>query len=272
MKSFMKLLQERWSSANTMLCVGLDTDLLKIPEFLKNQKQPLFEFNKQIIDATHDLVCAYKPQIAYYAAQRAEDQLQLTIDYIKRTYPEIPVILDAKRGDIGDTAEMYAKEAFEIYGAHAVTVNPYMGGDTLQPFLKYKDRGVIILCKTSNPGSGELQNRVLDDGKTVFEVVAEKAAKEWNQNSNVALVVGGTHLDELTRLRKICGDLPFLVPGVGAQGGDIKEIVKRGKDSQGRGLMINSSRAIIYASKNKDFAEAARKMSQETSRLIESAL
>lgn len=259
----MEMIQKRWSSAQTMVCVGLDPDLNKIPAHLKNHATPIFEFNKQIIDATQDLVCTFKPQIAYYAAQRAEDQLQMTVDYIKKTYPEVPVILDAKRGDIGDTAEMYAREAFDIYGAHALTVNPYMGGDTLQPFLKRKDKGIIVLCKTSNAGSDEFQNRVLGDGKKIFEVVAEKACGEWNTNRNVSIVVGGTHLEDLAHVRKISGDLPFLVPGVGAQGGDVVEIVRRGRNSQGTGLMINSSRGIIYASSGNDFAEKARKATME---------
>jgi orotidine-5'-phosphate decarboxylase len=268
MQTFMSMLKKRWNKNQTMLCVGLDTDLQKIPGHLKKQTHPIFEFNRQIIEATSDLVCAYKPQIAYYSAQAAENELKMTIDYIKKNHPEIPVILDSKRGDIGDTAEMYAREAFEVYGAHAVTVNPYMGGDTLQPFLKYKDRGVIVLCKTSNPGSGEIQNRILDNGKKVFELVAEKAATEWNSNNNVAIVVGATHIEELAHIRKLVGDLPFLVPGVGAQGGDTQEVVRRGRNSQNQGLMISSSRAVIYASREENFAEEARQVAMATCRLI----
>jgi orotidine-5'-phosphate decarboxylase len=242
--------------------VGLDTDAKKIPAIFQNSKKPLFEFNKAIIDATHDLVCAYKPQIAYYAAQAAEDELQMTIDYIKRLPGGIPVILDAKRGDIGETAAMYAREAFERYGAHAVTVNPYMGGDTLRPFLEYRDRGVIILCKTSNPGSGELQNLATASGQAVYEIVAQKAATEWNTHGNVALVTGGTHVAEIAKVRALCGDIPLLVPGVGAQGGDLAQILKAGRDSQGQGLMINASRSVIYAV-GADPQSAARAAAQE---------
>lgn len=259
----MDMVRERWSSAQTRLCVGLDTDLQKIPSFLKNESQPLFQFNKQIIDATHDLVCAYKPQIAYYAAQKAENELVMTIEYIKKNYPKVPVILDSKRGDIGDTAEFYAREAFDVYGAHAVTVNPYMGGDTLKPFLNRKDKGIIILCKTSNSGSAEFQNLTVGDGKTVYEHVATQARKEWNGNENVALVVGATHIEDMSRIRQLAGDLPFLVPGVGAQGGDAKQVIQHGRDSKGQGLIINSSRGIIYASNDQQFAERARQAAQD---------
>lgn len=257
------MIRERWSSAQTRLCVGLDTDLQKIPTFLKNQTHPLFEFNKQIVDATHDLVCAYKPQIAYYAAQKAEGELVMTIEYIKKNYPLIPVILDSKRGDIGDTAEFYAREAFDVFGAHAVTVNPYMGGDTLTPFLNRKDKGVIILCKTSNNGSAEFQNLMTGDGKTVYEHVAIKASKEWNKNGNVCLVVGATHIEDLARVRQLAGDIPFLVPGVGAQGGDVRQVIQQGRDSKDQGLIINSSRGIIYASNDNQFADRARQAAQE---------
>jgi len=261
----MDLLRARWSSASA-LCVGLDTDGAKIPAVFQKSFKPLFEFNKAVIDATHDLVCAFKPQIAYYAAQGAEDQLAMTIEYIRKTAPTVPVILDAKRGDIGETAKMYAREAFERYGANAVTVNPYMGGDTLQPFLDYKDRGVIILCKTSNPGSGELQN-LTAGGRAVYEVVAEKAAKEWNKNGNVCLVTGGTHVEELRKTRSLIGDIPLLVPGVGAQGGDVAQILKAGRDSKGQGLIVSASRSVIYATGG-DFQKAVRAAAQELANVL----
>ncbi len=262
MTSFSEKIRQRWKTST--LCVGLDTDLSKIPNHFGRHLTAIFHFNQAIIDATHDLVCAYKPQIAYYAAVGAEEQLKQTIEYIHAKYPAIPVILDAKRGDIGDTAEMYAKEAFEVYKADAVTVNPYMGGDTLAPFLKYKDKGVIVLCKTSNAGSAELQNLKIGD-KFLFEVVAEKAVAEWNTHKNVSLVVGATHAAELKAVRKIVGeDMMFLVPGVGAQGGNPQEVIKNGGNSKGEGLIINSSRAIIYASQGKDFAEAARSVALKT--------
>lgn len=250
-------------SAKTMLCVGLDTDLKKIPSFFAQTPQSLFAFNKAIIDATHDLVCCYKPQIAYYSAQGAEEQLQQTIQYIHTTYPEIPVILDSKRGDIGETAQMYALEAFERYEADAVTVNPYMGGDTLIPFLNYKDKGIIVLCKTSNPGSAEVQN-LLINGDPLYQAIARKASQEWNGNKNILLVVGGTHYEELHQIRRCVGDdMVFLVPGVGAQGGNVREVIKKGGNLKGRGLIINSSRGIIYASTGKNFAEAARVEAQK---------
>lgn len=244
----------------TFLCVGLDPDLKKIPQDFLKKTQPLFEFNKTIINATKDLVCAYKPQIAYYAAYGAEQELKETIRYIQKL--KIPVILDSKRGDIGETAEMYAKEAFEIYGADAVTVNPYMGGETLKPYLKHKDKGVIVLCKTSNPGSGDLQD-LTSHGKTIYEIVAEKAVNEWNQNKNVLLVVGATHVEPLRKIRQIAKEMTFLVPGVGAQGGDLKAVLKAGLNAQKQGLIINSSRAILYASGGSTLAESAFRAAQQ---------
>lgn len=262
MNSFIEKVRVGWKTS--ALCVGLDSDLNKLPPHLGQQPSALFDFNTAIIDATHDLVCAYKPQIAYYAAIGAEEQLKKTINYIHQKYPQIPVILDAKRGDIGDTAEMYAREAFEVYKADAVTVNPYMGGDTLQPFLKYKDKGIIILCKTSNSGSAELQNLKVG-GQPLYQVVAQKAAGEWNAHKNTLLVVGGTHASELKEIRKVVGEeMIFLVPGVGAQGGSAKDVIQNGANSQGQGLIINSSRAIIYASSGQDFAEAARQAALKT--------
>jgi orotidine-5'-phosphate decarboxylase len=210
------------------------------------------------VDATADLVCAFKPQIAYYSASHAERDLELTIDYIHQNHPGIPVILDAKRGDIGSTAEMYVQEVFDRYQADAVTVNPYMGTDTLQPFLDRRDKGVIILCRTSNPGAKDIQD--LDsNGKKLYQIIAEKAAKEWNYNFNVLLVVGATYPKELMEIRFIVGDMPFLVPGIGAQGGDVESAVTNGKTQKGTGMIINSSRGIIYASNKDDFAKAARK-------------
>lgn len=237
--------------------MGLDSDLEKIPAHLKTNKNPLFEFNKEIIDQTHDLVCSYKIQIAFYAAVAKEEDINLTVDYIHKNYPDLPVILDAKRGDIGNTAECYAKEAFVRYKADALTVNPYMGFDTLLPFLDHKDKGVIILCRTSNPGASDLQDLQID-GKPLYQHVAIKAAKEWTKNNNILLVVGATYPKELAEIRALTGDMMFLVPGIGAQGGDVEAVLKNGADSSGGGLIINSSRAIIFAGKDKDFAEAAR--------------
>ena len=255
--TFIENLNSIWRKNNSLLCVGLDPDVKKIPAPLRDSATPLFDFNRAIIDSTADLVCAYKPQIAYYAAAGLERDLELTISYIHENAPGVPVILDAKRGDIGSTAEMYAAEAFERYAADAVTVNPYMGTDTLIPFLSRADKGVVVLCRTSNPGGDDFQN-LRSDGKTLYATVAHKATHEWNANGNVLLVVGATYPEELHEIRGIVGDMPLLVPGIGAQGGDVERAVTCGKSSNGSGMVINSSRGIIYASKGADFAEAAR--------------
>ncbi len=258
MTSFMQKLQNAWTKNQSMVCVGLDPDLAKLPTHIQEKEFPIFEFNKAIIDATADLVCAYKPQVAYYAGQDAEDELQMTIDYILEKYPEIPVIFDAKRGDIGPTAQRYAQEAFERFNADAVTLNPYMGTDTLKPFIDHADRGSVILCRTSNPSGDELQNITDANGTPIYQIVAQYAKDKWNYNQNIMLVIGATYPGELGEVRKICPTIPFLVPGVGAQGGDVQKTVQAGKDANGWGLVINSSRGIIYASNGTDFAEAAR--------------
>ncbi len=255
--SFIKILSSAWKKQNSLVCVGLDPDVTRIPIHLRDRATPLFDFNRAIVDATADLVCAYKPQIAYYAACRAERELELTIDFIHQNHPGIPVILDAKRGDIGSTAEQYVTEAFERYQADAVTVNPYMGSDTLKPFLARGDKGIVVLCRTSNPGAVDFQDLVCN-GEKLYQIVARKAAGEWNANGNVLLVVGATFPDELKQIRSIVGDMPLLVPGIGAQGGDIQAAVMSGRDSQNQGMVINSSRAIIHAGKDRHFAQAAR--------------
>ena len=255
--SFMKKLADAWKTNRSFLCVGLDPALERVPPSLAASPYPLFEFNKAIIDATHDCVCAYKPQFAYYAAYDALDQLKLTIDYIAKTYSNIPVILDAKRGDIGSTARMYAREVFDVYHADAVTVNPYMGGDTLKPFLDRADKGVVILCRTSNPGAQQLQGLAVE-GVALYQHVARLAAQEWNYNRNVMLVVGATAPYELGQVREQCPTLPLLVPGVGAQGGDVEAVVRQGVTSAGDGLVINSSRGILYAGSGSDFDRKAR--------------
>jgi orotidine-5'-phosphate decarboxylase len=251
---------------NSLVCVGLDPDFKKLPECVKGAAKPFFEFNKAIVDATKDLVSCYKPQAAYYAGCGREDELLDTISYIHEAAPGVPVILDVKRGDIGSTAEQYAKEAFERYQADAVTVNPYMGYDTLKPFLDYTEKGVIILCRTSNPNSGDLQSLVCD-GIPVYEHVAKLVRDKWNAAGNAAIVVGATYPEELEHLRKLCPELPFLVPGVGAQGGSVAEVIKNGAVEGWGGLMINSSRGIIFAGKDENFAqaagEAARKLRDE---------
>ncbi|VAW36297.1 Orotidine 5'-phosphate decarboxylase [hydrothermal vent metagenome] len=215
----------------------------------------------QIVDAVAANICAFKPQIAHFSAIAAENELRKIINYIHAQYPHIPVILDAKRGDIGSTASNYAIEAFEKYQADAVTVNPYLGQDSLQPFLDYADKGVIVLCKTSNAGSVELQDLQLHNGKKLFQQVAYNAANNWNKNNNVLLVVGATYPQELAKIRTIVGEMPLLIPGIGTQGGDIKATLQAGlnKNLQQSGLIISSSRSIIYAGNTQDnFANKAK--------------
>ena len=269
--TFIESLNAAWTTNNSLLCVGLDPDPAKFPAQLKGQPDAIFDFCTSIVDATADLVCSFKPQIAYFAAQRAEDQLEALISHIHARHPGIPVILDAKRGDIGSTAEQYAVEVFERYRADAITVNPYMGRDSVDPYLAYPDKGLILLCRTSNPGGSDLQ--FLDVGEAgqtekLYERVARLVASEWNSTGQCALVVGATFPGEIARVREIVGDMPLLVPGIGAQGGDVEATVRAGRTSQantpGRGLMINSSRAILYASKGEDYAEAARRVAEET--------
>lgn len=261
--SFMEALRGAWRRNTSLVCVGLDPDLAKLPACVKSKKNPIFEFNKALVDATLDLVCCYKPQAAYYAGQGADEELLMTIKYIKGRCPDVPVILDAKRADIGSTSEMYAKEAFDRYGADALTVNPYMGMDALKPFLDRKDKGVVILCRTSNAGAKEIQELKVE-GTELYKHVARMAATTWNYNSNVLLVTGATCPEELGEVRRIVGDsVPLLVPGVGAQGGDLEKVLEYGLNKEGNGLAINSSRGIIYASKGDDFAEAARKATLE---------
>ena len=257
--TFFERIEQRQKALQTRLCIGLDPDPGRFPEACKRSGRPIFEFNKAIIDATHDLAACFKPQIAHYASQAAEDQLQDTIDYIRSK--GVPVLLDAKRGDIGSTAEMYARELFERYGADAATVNPWLGRDSLEPYLSYADRGVFVLCRTSNPGGSDLQNLVLDNGRTLYEHLAHTARDEWNGNGNVGLVVGATRPEELRRIRNICGDMTLLLPGVGAQGADIGEMMGAG---QGGGMLIASSRAILYAGSGEDFAGDARRVARET--------
>lgn len=259
--NFIAKLRAAWASSNSLLCVGLDPDPTKLPASLRGKPQAIFDFNKAIIDATHDLVCAYKPQIAYFASQAAEDQLLQTMEYLRSNYPHIPTILDAKRGDIGSTADQYALEAFTRFHADAVTVNPYLGGDSITPFTRYADKGVIILCRTSNPGARDLQDLSVD-GEPLYVHVAAKVAREWNSNGNCLLVVGATWPEQMRKVRSVVGDMPLLVPGVGAQGGDVKALVTAGKTPDGTGLIVNSSRAVLYASSGDDFARAARRVAQ----------
>ena len=263
--TFIQKLSAAWASNNSLLCVGLDPDVNKFPAELAQQPDAIFAFCKTMIDATADLACSFKPQIAYFAALRAEDQLEDICRYIKSTYPAIPIILDAKRGDIGATAEQYAREAFERYDADAVTVNPYMGFDSVAPYMEWTDRGAIVLCRTSNAGGSDLQFLNVD-GKPLYQHVAQLVADKWNTNGQCALVVGATFPNELAQVRSIIGDMPLLVPGVGAQGGDVAATVAAGKTADGTGMMINSSRAILYAKPLADesYTQAARRVALET--------
>lgn len=263
MSSFISQLASAWDKNNSLLCVGLDPDPAKFPAHLQGKPNAILEFCTAIVDATADVACSFKPQIAYFASCRAEDQLEALIAYIHEKHPGIPVILDAKRGDIGSTAEHYAKEAFERFAADAITVNPYMGRDSVEPYLAYPEKGVILLCRTSNPGGSDLQ--FLDvGGEKLYERVARLVAQDWNRTGQCALVVGATFPAEIARVREITGDLPLLVPGIGAQGGDIEATVQAGRTANGTGLMINSSRAILYAGKGEDFAAAARQVAIAT--------
>jgi orotidine-5'-phosphate decarboxylase len=271
----------------SMLCVGLDPEPTKFPLHWRGDASRIFDFCAAIVDATQDLVIAYKPQIAYFAAHRAEDQLERLCAYIRAVAPGVPVILDAKRGDIGATGEQYAREAFERYQADAVTLSPYMGADSIAPFTAYPGKGVILLCRTSNPGGDDLQAQVLEGGERVFERVARLAAGAWNRNGQVGLVVGATYPAEVARVRELAPTLPLLIPGVGAQGGDAAATVQAGWRGGSQGdagrpdgaghdttgpIIVNSSRAVLYASAGADFARAARQVADATRQQLNAAL
>ena len=251
---------------HSLLCVGLDPEPSKFPGAWAGDANRIYDFCAAIVDATKDLVCAFKPQIAYFAAHRAEDQLEQLMAHMKAVAPDVPVILDAKRGDIGSTAEQYAREAFVRYRADAVTLSPFMGRDTIEPFLAYADKGVILLCRTSNPGGNDWQMQRLADvpgQPRLFEHLAHLAQTEWNSTGQIGLVVGATFPAEIARVREIAPTLPLLIPGVGAQGGDAESTVKAGLTAAGT-IVVNSSRAVLYASKGEDFAEAARRVALAT--------
>jgi len=270
--TFLAKLQHAQHLHESLLCVGLDPEPSKFPGAWKGQPDRIFDFCAAIVDATKDLVCAFKPQIAYFAAHRAEDQLERLMAHIQRVAPQVPVILDSKRGDIGSTAEQYAREAFVRYQADAVTLSPFMGFDTLEPFLKHAGKGVIVLCRTSNPGGSDLQNLRLADIEgqpRVYEHIARQAQGPWNTNGQMGLVVGATFPQEIARVRELAPTVPLLIPGVGAQGGDAAATVRAGlrRDADGRitgTIIVNSSRAVLYASSGDDFASAARQVAQAT--------
>ncbi len=260
--NFSQKVKNAWYKNNSLVCVGLDPDPKRFPDQFAGKNDAIFAFNRAIIDATADLVCSFKPQIAHYAALGAEDQLLQTIQYIHENRPDIPVILDSKRGDIGSTAEKYADEAFQRFEADAVTINPYLGFDSIEPFSRHADKGVIVLCRTSNPSSASIQNLTIGEQK-LYEKIAEMAVNDWNENSNISLVVGATNPEELGKIRAIVGDMMLLVPGIGAQGGDTQAAISNGQDEQGAGLMVNSSRGVLYASQGPDFADAARQVTEQ---------
>ncbi len=252
---------------NSLVCVGLDSTIEKLPESFKLRDNPQFEFNKAIIDATHEFACVYKPNPAFYEANgdKGIRELKMTCDYISGIYPEIPVIIDAKRGDIGNTNEGYAKYVFEYLKADAITVMPYMGIESLTSFFKYEDKGIIVGCHSSNAGAKEFQELKID-GAPLYEIVAKEIVKQHGDNPNTMMFMGATYPEQLTEIRKIVGDMTFLVPGVGAQGGDVESFVKAGLNSKKAGLLINSSRGIIFASNGEDFAQRAK---EETNKLRE---
>src|SRR5574343_532659 len=255
--SFNRMLAQATARHESLLCVGLDPDPARFPADMKGDPRRIFDFCARIVDATKDLVCAFKPQIAYFAAHSAEDQLEQLMAYMRRNAPEVPVILDAKRGDIGSTAEQYAREAFVRYQADAVTLSPFMGFDSIEPYLSYDGKGLILLCRTSNAGGSDLQAQTLANGDKLYEHVAKLAAGAWNRDQRLGLVVGATFPQELARVRELAPTVPLLIPGVGAQGGDAVATVRAAWRPDGP-IVVNSSRAVLYAGSGEDFASRAR--------------
>jgi orotidine-5'-phosphate decarboxylase len=265
---FVKMLEDRFNRSGSLICVGLDSDASRLP-----RGQDMFSFNKAIIDATADLVCSYKLNSAYYeaAGTRGIEAMRQTFDYIHTKYPDIPTILDAKRADIGSTNNAHVRYAFEYLGADSITVQPYPGHEALEPFLACKDKGIIVWCRSSNPGAAEIQDLMVN-GKKVYQILAENVRNEWNYNNNCLIVVGATYPEEMAEIRQIVGDdITFLVPGVGKQGGSAEEVIKNGINSRGTGLIIHSAREIIFASSGKDFAEAARQKTIELKNIVNEA-
>lgn len=269
--SFPKRLAHSWQHSNSMLCVGLDPDVSRMPEGYGTSPAEIERFCMEIVKATAEFACAFKPQIAYFAANRAEAALENILAYANEIAPHATTILDAKRGDIGATAKQYAIEAFERYKADSVTLSPYMGSDSVEPYHAYADRGLFLLCRTSNPGGNDLQFLNTEKNEPLYQTVAKLATTTWNPHQQVGLVVGATYPEEIKTVRALVGDSPLLVPGIGAQGGDLLNTVKNGLCSQGWGLQINSSRAILYASSKADFASAAALEARNTRDAIQAA-
>ena len=265
--NFPEKLAQSEAANGSMLCVGLDPEPARFPLARRGDAARIFDFCAAIVDATRDLVIAFKPQIAYFAAQRAEDQLERLIAHIHAVAPLVPVILDAKRGDIGATAEQYAREAFERYQADAVTLSPFMGHDSIEPYTRYAGKGLILLCRTSNPGGSDLQAQTLAGGALLYEHIARLAAGPWNGGGQLGLVVGATYPQEVARVRELAPTLPLLIPGIGAQGGDAEATV-RAAWRPGAPIIVSSSRAILYAGGNAasmaEFSAAARQVALAT--------
>ncbi|MBW0454262.1 MAG: orotidine-5'-phosphate decarboxylase [Candidatus Kinetoplastibacterium crithidii] len=271
--NFIEKIEKSWEESNSLLQIGLDPNPKNFPYELKNKKNSILKFCIEIVEATAQYTCSFKPQIAYFSALRAEEQLEELCSYIKDKYPLLPIILDAKRGDIGTTAEQYAIEAFERYKADAVTINPFLGLDSILPYMEWKDRGIIILCKTSNPSGSDLQFLELKNGMMLYEYIAEIVSKKWNTNNQFGLVVGATYPRELSIVRKIVGErMPILIPGIGFQGGDIQNTVLSGVNKTNRGIMINSSRSILYSSKDDNWRKAASESAKSLKNLINNFL
>ena len=271
--TFLDLLHSASTRNNSMLCVGLDPEPTRFPAAMQGNPRKIYDFCAAIVDATADVVCAFKPQIAYFAAHGAEDQLERVMQHLRANAPHVPVILDAKRGDIGSTAEQYAKEAFERYGADAVTLSPFMGFDSVEPYLAYPGKGAFLLCRTSNPGGDDLQNQRLasvEGQPLLYEHLARLAQGPWNKNGQLGLVVGATYPAEIERVRALAPTVPLLIPGVGAQGGDAAATVRAGWRPNGP-IVVNSSRAILYASNGADFAAAARREAIKTRDMLQAA-
>ena len=271
--TFLDMLRDATTRNDSLLCVGLDPEPTRFPESVRGEAHKIYDFCAAIVDATADLVCAFKPQIAYFAAHGAEDQLERLMQHMRANAPRVPVILDAKRGDIGSTAEQYAREAFERYGADAVTLSPFMGFDSVEPYLRYPGKGAFLLCRTSNPGGDDFQNQRLasvDGQPLLYEHIARLAQGPWNKNGQLGLVVGATYPAEIERVRQLAPSLPLLIPGVGAQGGDAVATVRAGLTAAGP-IIVNSSRAILYASSGADFADAARTAARATRAQLQAA-
>jgi orotidine-5'-phosphate decarboxylase len=270
MMDFRRQIAHAEAIQGSMLCVGLDPEPAKFPLAWRGDASRIFDFCAAIVDATKDLVIAFKPQIAYFAAQRAEDQLEGLIAHIHAVAPQVPVILDAKRGDIGATAEQYAREAFERYGADALTLSPFLGHDSIEPYLRHDGRGLFLLCRTSNPGGSDLQAQRLASGEPLFEHIARLAAGPWNRDGRLGLVVGATYPAELARVRELAPTLPLLIPGIGAQGGDEAATVRAAWRADAP-IVVSSSRAILYAGSGSDFADAARRAALATRTALQRA-